>query len=81
MENNQNISYEIRLLISEALNINVENIPADASQNNFPEWDSIAYLSILSSIEDKYGVSISEDNIENFGSVPEIVDIVIKCQK
>lgn len=81
MKNNQNISYEIRLLISEALNISVENIPSDASQKNFSEWDSIAYLSILSSIEDKYGVSISEDNIENFGSIPEIVDLVIKCQK
>jgi len=41
----------------------------------------MAYLSILSSIEDEFGVSVSEENIDKFGGVPQILNEIRKCQK
>jgi len=81
MKNNQNISYRVQLIIAEALNLTIEEVPPEAVQANFSEWDSMAYLSILSIIEDEFGVSVSEENIDKFGSVPQILDEIRKCQK
>ena len=41
----------------------------------------MAYLSILSSIEDEFGISVSQENIDNFGGVPQIMNEIRKCQK
>jgi len=81
MKNNQNILYRVRLIIAEALNLSVEEVSPNAIQENFSDWDSMAYLSILSSIEDELGISISQENIDNFGSVPQIMNEISKCQK
>jgi len=81
MKNNQNILYRVRLIIAEALNLSVEEVSPNAIQENFSDWDSMAYLSILSSIEDEFGISISQENIDNFGSVPQIMNEISKCQK
>ena len=81
MKNNQNILYRVRLIIAEALNLSVEEVSPKAIQENFSDWDSMAYLSILSSIEDEFGVSVSEENIDKFGGVPQILDEIRKCQK
>ena len=81
MKNNQNISYRVQLIIAEALNLTIEEVPPEAVQKNCSEWDSMAYLSILSSIEDEFGVSVSEENIDKFGGVPQILDEIRKCQK
>ena len=81
MKNNQNILHHIQSIIAEALNVTIEKVSPEASQENFPEWDSMAYLSILSSIEDEFGISVSQENIDNFGSIPQIIDEIEKCQK
>ena len=52
MKNHQNILQNIQLIIAEELNVTIEKVPPEATQENYPEWDSMAYLSILSSIED-----------------------------
>ena len=81
MKNNQNILYRVRLIIAEALNLSVEEVSPNAIQENFSYFFSMASLSILSSIEDEFGISISQENIDNFGSVPQIMNEISKCQK
>ena len=81
MKNNQNILHHIQLIIAEALNVTIEKVSPEASQENFPEWDSMAYLTILSCVEDEFEISVSQENIDNFGSIPQIIDEIEKCQK
>ena len=71
----------VQLIVAKALNLTIEEVPPDAIQENFSDWDSMAYLSILSSIEDEFGVSISEENIDKFGGVLQIMGEIRKCQK
>ena len=81
MKNHQNILQHIQLIIAEELNVTIEKVHPEAAQEDFPEWDSMAYLSILSNIEDEFEISISEENIDNFGSIPQILNEIKKCQK
>ena len=59
-------------LVSTALNVNSINL--QSSQENTSEWDSLAYLSVISIIEEEFEIEISEKNINNFGSVKNILN-------
>lgn len=45
-------------LLSTALNVNSINL--QSSQENTSEWDSLAYLSILSAMEEEFEIDITE---------------------
>ena len=59
-------------LVSTALNVNSINL--QSSQENTSEWDSLAYLSVISVMEDEFEIEITEKNINNFGSVKNILN-------
>ena len=59
-------------LVSTALNVN--SIDLQSSQENTSEWDSLAYLSVISAMEDEFEIEITEKNINNFGSVKNILN-------
>ena len=54
--------------------LNVKNIDLQSSQANTPEWDSLAYLSVLSAVEEEFAIEISQENINNFSSVQKILN-------
>ena len=59
-------------LVSTALNVNCINL--QSSQENTSEWDSLAYLSVISAMEEEFEIEITEKNINNFGSVKNILN-------
>jgi len=59
-------------LVSTALNVNSINL--QSSQENTSEWDSLAYLSVISAMEEGFEIEITEENINNFGSVKNILN-------
>ena len=76
---NQNISKKIETLILEVLNI--ESLPFNASTENVEQWDSLAYLSIVSKIEKEFQLRIHQENINKFSSVKNIVKEIEICKK
>ena len=66
------IEQKVCLLIEKALNVNSINL--QSSQENTSEWDSLAYLSVISTIEEEFEIEITEKNINNFGSVKNILN-------
>ena len=73
------IDKKVKALLLEILN--VEKLPLDASQENMAEWDSIAYLTIIARLEEKFKLKINQDNINNFGSVKDIVKEIELCNQ
>ena len=67
-----NIERKIITLLSNILN--VKSIDLKSSQNDIPEWDSLAYLSIMSAVEEEFEIEITEKNINNFDSVKNILN-------
>ena len=59
-------------LVSTALNVN--SIDLQSSQENTSEWDSLAYLSVISAMEEEFEIEITEKNINNFDSVKNILN-------
>ena len=71
MEEDLNKLKKIKEIVCEVLNI--DEIDDIAKQEDYIEWDSLAYLSIISEIEDQLNVDISSKNINNFDSIQNIL--------
>lgn len=53
-----------------------DSINIESSTDNCGAWDSLAYVSIVSSVEARYGVEVDSNNINNFGSVRSLIELV-----
>ena len=73
-KNEEELTQSIIDIVQEATRSNKVN--KNSSTENLSEWDSLAYMSIISEIEIEYEVEITEDNIEDFDSVSSIVKII-----
>ena len=73
-KNEEELTQSIIDIVQEATRSNKVN--KNSSTENLSEWDSLAYMSIISEIEIEYEVEITEDNIEGFDSVSSIVKII-----
>lgn len=53
--------------------LNVESISDEAKRQDYGEWDSLAYLSIIANLENEFNVQVTPENINNFDSIPNIL--------
>lgn len=72
---------EIKAIIGDVLQITdrMDDLGADAPLlGGVPEFDSMAVVAILTTIEDNYGVMIDDDEVsaEHFESITSLLDFV-----
>ncbi len=72
---------EIKAIIGDVLQIadRMDDLAADAPLlGGVPEFDSMAVVAILTTIEDNYGVMIDDDEVsaEHFESITSLLDFV-----
>jgi len=56
-------------LFAETLDVPSEKLSEDSSPDNTPEWDSLAAMSLVSVIEDTFGVELSTQEIMKMRSI------------
>jgi acyl carrier protein len=52
----------------ESLSIKIEQLNKDLEYNSIPEWDSIGHMSLMSSLEETFGITLETDDIIDFSS-------------
>ena len=55
------------------------NLYEDSKIDDFPEWDSLAHINIITQIESIYGFRFSLDELESFNSIKDIIKSI--CSK
>jgi acyl carrier protein len=67
---------ELIKLISATLGVNEAAITLDSSSDNTEEWDSLAHMSLIFTIEDHFGIKISDTDLPHSMSVLQLLRIV-----
>ena len=63
---------------AEALNINPESVKDDLKYQSIPQWDSISHMVLISTIEEKFNISLSTDDVIDMSSVGKAKEILTK---
>lgn len=68
---------EICRIIERALGLKAGSVNADDSMNTVEKWDSLGFLSILSSLEERFGNKVAAiDDLSSAKSVKDIIDLL-----
>ena len=63
-------------LIADILNVSVDSISNELAVGDIPEWDSLAHMRIISSLEAEFGVSLDIEQILEIEDVEDIIEAV-----
>jgi acyl carrier protein len=67
---------QIRTMASDLFGVPVEQITAASSPQTLENWDSIQHLNLVLAVEEKFGVQLSPEEIEEMKSVGETAKLV-----
>lgn len=63
-------------LIEDILEIERGSLKIDSMLDNYPEWDSLAIISLLTYFESEMNIIITPQKIKNLKKVSEIIDMM-----
>lgn len=70
------LSQQVRTVVADVLGMPVSQVGEEASQETLGGWDSLQHLNIALSLESRFGVSLSPDEIEQIRSVGRMVELL-----
>jgi acyl carrier protein len=65
-------------VVSQVMNVPVEQLDDDSSPDTVPNWDSLKHMNLILALEESFAVSFSDDEVIQMLSVRKIVDILKK---
>jgi len=68
-------------LLSETLEIDVSEISLDMDYKSHPKWDSLAALSLITAIEDDFGLVLNDSDLKKLVSVQDLSDHIMSHAK
>lgn len=67
---------QIQTMASDLFGVPAERITADSSPQTLEAWDSIQHLNLVLAVEEKFGLQLSPEEIEQMKSIGETVKLV-----
>ena len=71
---NEHLTSRVIQIVKEITQADNVNELTDVS--NLPNWDSLAYMSVVAAIEDEFKIQVNQDNVTEFDSVKKIVQML-----
>ena len=72
---------KIQEMLAEALNLSVEKVTAEAKIVDDLGADSLDVVELLSRLEDEYGITIPDEDVEELVTVGDVVKEIEKLTK
>jgi|TARA_Y100000294_G_scaffold40190_2_gene36353 acyl carrier protein len=61
-----------------SLSIETEKFNDNIKYNEIPEWDSIGHMTLMSGLEEGFGITMDTDDIVDFSSFKKGLEILVK---
>jgi len=71
---------QVKQIIANVLNVDLDVITAELSSGDIPEWDSVGNLAIISTLEQELGIEFPLEDLFDLNSVRALIDEVNKIK-
>jgi acyl carrier protein len=71
---------QVRNIASDIFGVAANKITADSSPETIENWDSMQHLNLVLAIEEKFGVQLAPEDIEQMKNVGAVAALVEKLQ-
>jgi acyl carrier protein len=69
---------ELIELFAEALEVEVSSIQPEKTIAEYEEWNSLAWLTIMSLLDERYGIHLTGREIRGFITVQDVIDNIMR---
>ena len=69
--NNEQLTLRVIQIVKETTQ--AKDVDEFSNVDNLPNWDSLAYMTVVAAVEDEFKIRVSQENITEFDSVEKIV--------
>jgi acyl carrier protein len=66
---------EIRSIFSDVFKFQGE-VTSDTSRRDVPKWDSLQHIALITTLEQRFGISLSMDEMVEIRSVKDITNVL-----
>ena len=73
---NEAILEKVRSIVAEVSEVDAARVTLQSSPDNLEEWDSLAQVNIVLSLEQEFGHQFSPDQIDSMVSVEKILEVL-----
>jgi acyl carrier protein len=73
MNTGTNIKEQVKTILAEALEVSTADITDDLAIGDLPQWDSMGHMTVISLLEERFGIEVSTDLIAELVNLPAIV--------
>ncbi len=63
-------------IVAEICNVEVSELSENSTVGDFPQWDSVGHLSIISQVEESFDISFEPEEMMEMEDVKDIVEAV-----
>jgi acyl carrier protein len=67
---------QIRTMASDLFGVPAERISASSSPETLEKWDSVQHLNLVLALEEKFGLQLSPEEVEQMKSIGDIAALV-----
>ena len=73
-----NNKHKYQEIFIKSLSINSNKFNENIKYNEIPEWDSIGHMTLMSGLEEGFGITMDTDDIVDFSSFKKGIEILKK---
>ncbi len=70
------IKNKLYAILAELLRVDVADISSEKTADDFATWDSLAIINIALAVESEFDISLTPEQISEFNSVANIVNLL-----
>ena len=67
---------QLKEIFATALDLEVDEIEEDSSQDNLEDWDSLGHLNLISEIEKEFKVKITMDEVMAMTTYSKVKEVI-----
>jgi acyl carrier protein len=71
---------QVRSVASDILGVPADKITAESSPETIENWDSMQHLNLVLAVEEKFGVQLDPEDIEQMKNIGAVAALVEKLQ-
>jgi len=71
---------QVRSVASDIFGVPAEKITAESSPETIENWDSMQHLNLVLAVEEKFGVQLDPEDIEQMKNIGAVAKVVEKLQ-
>jgi len=70
------VADQVRTIASDIFGVPTDKITAASTPETMENWDSIQHLNLVLALEEKFGLQLSPEEIEQMKSIGEVIKVV-----